>query len=86
MVNSSGHVWTVIYIATLFLGKPPRGNFPVLSAHSFTSNCQLALLETVEEKKIFLQKNVPEVRIDLGTAAYEVDMLSTELLPPVIEK
>ena len=38
----------VIYLTTLFLGKPPGGNLSVLSAHSFTSNGQLAILESAE--------------------------------------
>ena len=36
MVNSEGHVRTVSYSSIFFLGKPPGGNLPVLSAHSFT--------------------------------------------------
>ena len=39
----------VSYLTTLFLGKPPGGSLLVLSAHSFASNGQLALLESVDE-------------------------------------
>ena len=28
----------VSYLTTLFLGKPPKGSLPVLSAHSFATN------------------------------------------------
>ena len=44
MVNSCVHVGTVSYLTTLFLGKSPGGSLPVLSAHSFASNLQLAFL------------------------------------------
>ena len=46
----------VSYLTTLFLGKPPRGSLPVLSAHSFASNPQLALLESAEEGNYFSRK------------------------------
>ena len=56
-------------LATLFLGKPPRGRLPVLSAYSLTN----ALLESVKEEiggrnflmTKFSRKNVPDARIDL---------------------
>ena len=38
-------------LPTLFLGKPPGDSLLVFSAHSFTSNWQLALLESVDEGK-----------------------------------
>ena len=38
-------------LTTLFLGKPLAGSLPVLSAHSFASNRQLALLESAEDGK-----------------------------------
>ena len=38
IMNSCGHVGTVSYLTTLFMGKPPGGSLPVLSAHSFLSN------------------------------------------------
>ena len=43
---------------TLFLDKPPSGSLPVhvLSAHSFTSSCQLALLDSAEEGNYFSTK------------------------------
>ena len=37
MLYVHGHVCTVIYLTTLFLGKPPAGSLPILSAHSFAS-------------------------------------------------
>ena len=37
-VNSLGHIGTISYLTTLFLGMPPGGSLPVLSAHSFASN------------------------------------------------
>ena len=43
----------ISYLTTLFLGKPPGGSLPVLSAHSFASNCQIALLESEEKGKFF---------------------------------
>ena len=43
----------VSYLTTMFLGKTLRGSLQVFSAHSFTSNYQLALLESAEEGKIF---------------------------------
>ena len=46
----------VSYLTTLFLGKPPGGNLPVFSAHSFAINSQLALLESVEEGNYFSMK------------------------------
>ena len=46
----------VSYSTTLFLDKLPRGTFPVLSAHSFNSNYQLALLESVEEGNFSTKK------------------------------
>ena len=33
-----GHVGTVSYLTTLFLGKPPGGSLPVLSGPYFASN------------------------------------------------
>ena len=59
----------VSYLTTLFLGKPPVGSLPVLSANSFASNQQLAHLESAEEGNYFPRKNVPDARIDHGTAA-----------------
>ena len=55
-------------MVTLFLGKPPRDSLPVFTSHSFTSNLQLALLESAEERQTFPQNNVPDRRVDLGTA------------------
>ena len=52
-VNSLGHVRTTSYLTTLFLGKPPGGILPVLSGHSFASNRQIPLLESVEEGNCF---------------------------------
>ena len=68
-----------VILITLFLGKPPGGSLPVLSAHYFASNRQLALLESTEEGNYFLRKIVPDARIDCGTAACEADTLPTEL-------
>ena len=66
----------VSYLTTLFLGKPPRGSLPVLSAHSFDSNQQLALLESAEEGNYLSMKEpMPDPRIDRRTAACEADML-----------
>ena len=64
------------------MGKPPRSSLPVLSAHSFTSNWQLAVLESAEEGNYCPQKNVSDVRIDRGTAACEADRLQTEVPCP----
>ena len=74
----------ISYLTTLFLGKPPGGNLPVLSAHSFASNCQLALLESTEERNIFPRENVPDVRVNLGAVCIQADKLLTELTCPVI--
>ena len=63
----------------LFLGKPPGGSSPVLSAHSFASTRQLALLESAEEGNIFPQKNVLHAGFHLRSTAYKVDMLLTKL-------
>ena len=63
------------HLTTLFPGKPPRDTFPVLSARSFTSNQQLALLESAEEGNYFSTKECAG-RED---RCYEVDMLQTEL-------
>ena len=52
MVNSCVHVGTVSYLTTLFLGKSPGGRLPVLSAHSFASNLQLAFLNQ-RKREIF---------------------------------
>ena len=73
----------VSYLTTLFLGKPPGGSFPLLSAHSVTSNSQLVFLESAEEGNYFPQKKVLDTRIDRETAAWEADMLPTELPRPV---
>ena len=48
--------WDSSYFTSLFLGKPPGGSLPVLSAHSFASNRQLALLESAEEGKLFQER------------------------------
>ena len=37
-INSGGHVGTVSYLTTLFLGKPPGGSLLISSTHSFPSN------------------------------------------------
>ena len=44
----------VSYLTILFLGKMSRDSLPVYSAHSFTSDWQLALLESA--KKNFKKK------------------------------
>ena len=54
------------YLITLVLGK--GGSLPVLRAHSFASNRQLALLESAEEGICFPGKNVLDARVDLRTA------------------
>ena len=46
-------------LTILFLGKPPAGSLPVISAHSFASNLQLALLELAEEGNIFHRRMCP---------------------------
>ena len=38
----------VTYLATQFLGKPPRDSLPIVSAYSFASAWQLALIESAE--------------------------------------
>ena len=55
----------VSYLTTLFLGKPPGGNFFFL----------------IQRKReiIFPRKNVPDLRIDLGTPACKADKLPTKL-------
>ena len=83
MVNSRGHVGTVSYLTTLFLGKPPGGSLLVLSAHSFASNLQLALLESAEEENYFSTKECAGREDRSGTAACKADTLSTELPHPV---
>ena len=55
-VKSWGHVRTVSYLTKLFLDKPPGDSLPVLNAHSFASNWQLALLESTEEGNYFSTK------------------------------
>ena len=68
-----------VILTTLFLSKPPRGSLPVLSIHSFAINQQLLFLNQRKRKNgrrnIFMtkfsQKNVPDVRIDLGTACIQ---------------
>ena len=82
-VNSRGHVGTVSYLTTLFLGKPSRGSLPILNAHSFTSNRPFAFLVSAERNISITLKNVLEMRVDLRTTAYKVDMLQTELSCPV---
>ena len=39
-------------LTTLFLGKPQGSSLPVFRAHSFSSNCQLALLQSAEREYI----------------------------------
>ena len=46
----------VSYLNTQFLSKPPGGSLPVLSAHSFASIRQVALLESAEEGNYFSTK------------------------------
>ena len=54
-VNSRGHAGQLLLI-TLFLDKPPRDSLPVISAHSFASNGQHALLLSAEEGNNFSSK------------------------------
>ena len=68
MVNSQGHVGTVSYLTTQFLGKPPGGSLPVLSTHSFEEGNYFSTKECAGHK-----------RIDRRTAACKADTLSTKL-------
>ena len=45
--------WSLSYLSTLFLGKPPRGSLSVFSAIILPSNRQLAFLESAEEGNLF---------------------------------
>ena len=38
-------------LTILFLARPPGGSLPIFSAHYFTNNWQLCLLESAEEGK-----------------------------------
>ena len=66
----------------MFLGKPPGGSLPVVSAHSFASNTENLLFLKQRKREIF-NENVPGAMDNLGTAAYEADTLPTELPRPV---
>ena len=50
-IVASQHVEQVSYLTNLFVGKPPKAILPDFSAHTFSSNQQLALLESVKEGK-----------------------------------
>ena len=63
MVNSCSHVGTVSYLTTLCLGKSHRGSLPVLSDNSSPVTDNLAT-----EEIFYSRKNVPDARVDLGTA------------------
>ena len=61
MVNSRGHVGKTVILTTLFLDKPPRGSFPVLSVHSFDINWQLLFLNQCKKngrRNIFMTKSI----------------------------
>ena len=76
MVNSCGNVGMVSFLTTPFLGKPSRDSLPVFSTHYLTSNLQLALRESAEEKKHFQRKNGTRVESS-GPLAYEAGTLPT---------
>ena len=48
--------YTLVYLTTPFLDKSPRDSLPVLSAHSFASNCKLAIRESAKEGNNFSTK------------------------------
>ena len=52
----------------LCLDISPEGSLLLLGVHSFASNSQLALLESVEEGKHYPRKNVSGARVDLEAA------------------
>ena len=52
----------VIYLTTLFLGKPPGGSLLFLNQRM---------------RDFFPRKNVPAGRVNLGTATYQADTLPT---------
>ena len=71
-----------VIISTLFLGKPPRGRWPVLSAHPFAINWQLLFLNQRKRKNgrrnNFMtkssRKDVPDARIDRDASWFPSDM------------
>ena len=58
-LNSRGHVSTISYLTTLFLGKPPGGSLPVFTAHFFTSKAvtdNLLFLIQLRREKFFTKE------------------------------
>ena len=73
------------YLATLFLGRPPRGSLPVLSTHSFDSNWQLALLALARGGNYFFTKECAERMDRSWDHCLQVDTLPNEL-PRLVTK
>ena len=77
-LNSRGHDRMVSYLTTLPLRKPPGGSLPVLSAHSFASNWQFALLQSARVKNS-PRKNVPNMRNNLGGSLHATDWVPCQV-------
>ena len=77
-----------VILATLFLGKPPGGRLPVLSAHSLAINWQMLFLNQWKRKNgrrnIFMikssWKNVPGVRIDRSASWFPSNIAANQAI------
>ena len=56
--------WDGQFLVTLFMGKPPGGSLPVLSAHFSPVTDNLLFLNQRKREIVFPRKNVPGSRID----------------------